>query len=128
MNRVTEVWKDFLFELDTVCEAALDQTRPADRDLVLLIKRLVEELRSEQAITAFDAGVTASHDNGVEHYLIEEFHYFHLLGEEKPPNRKEQIAAAKAIEEGLEILFKFPEWLRKRLNVLNDVLALVMRR
>ena len=126
-------WSQFIDNLAFVCERKVKEK--GDRNylpLLELLGQVITDIKSDQGQNEISSVIAelSEEDEKIATYLIQEMSFFNNLvrntnGGSDSDGLDKSIGAGQTIKDSIEGLFKIPEWLKKILKVLNELLSIV---
>lgn len=140
-NNNDGVWDDFLNNIKRVCEKKLNLEKylfpKENKDMILnLLDDILNQLRSNEVkdILKKEKSKLREENKGdkIVSWIEKELKIFNSSVDDDFSNRLEdskhidtRISQSKTIKDSIEKLFKLPGWLKKILDVLNELLSLI---
>jgi hypothetical protein len=133
-------WQEFLKNLGDLCRHRLKEPdRQHYEGLNAPLRKVINDLQGSEAEAAVSFAIATAHRNTDDSELLglveDEMKFFNSLmtSSRDPQDRltidKEQattaLAAGKTIKDSIEKLFELPRWLKRLLDILNELLSII---
>ena len=134
-------WNKFIQNLNIVCEKKISERDDSKfKELESIVTDVINEISSERAQTTIQQATedrALSHDDKVAiGFLVCEMKFFNGFFQEGQQGygkssivlslkTDEALGAGKTIKDSVEKVIKLPQWLKKLLSVLNELLSLI---
>ena len=122
-------WKSFVENLHEVLEKQLRRrnSRPGDAHLNSLLEGVISDITSPRGISEMEeaVGIASLEDADSVSYMHKELLYFNEAYANGDGDAEEQSDDGDTIKSSIEELFRIPEWLKKRLKFLNELLKIL---
>ena len=123
-----EAWQLFVRNLQDVAQRELVRrnSQAGYSELGELLEKVIADILGNQGLAQMQAAVKRemSKDKDVVTYLLHELNFFNAA-HEAGRDAEDEADDGDTIKTSIEKIFEIPDWLKKRLKILNEILKIL---
>lgn len=128
LQEFLEAWQLFVKNLQDVAQRELVRrnSQAGYSELGELLEKVIADILGNQGLAQMQAAVERemSEDEVVVKYLQHELNFFNVA-HEAGRDAEDEADDGDTIKTSIEKIFEIPDWLKKRLKILNEILKIL---